>query len=141
MADWVTDRPNADRLEILAGQWDPANGNLWPKSFNELLRWWALFFERIIVPDSYFCCYGPLYQHLHDYDLLNQDAGNPLLSLLSAGVIVPAIVDANQDANIYDTWASPATGSLPGRPDRQPQAAPVEDYASSLNRLPAPVPA
>jgi len=94
MAEWLTPSPHSSRTHIFAGILDPAGGRVSPPNLNLTLRWWALLFDRIIVPDKYFCCYGPLFSHLSQRDLI-AEAANPtdeLLALLNDGVIVPAIL-------------------------------------------------
>jgi hypothetical protein len=112
MANWAEDRSAARSLDYYAGIADPANGSTFALDFTTTLRWWALFFDRIIIPDKCFCVYGPLYHYLTHIDLQAQsvETNDPLLLLLEAGVITPGITTDASTPDISGAW-SPANGS------------------------------
>src|SRR5207249_11700907 len=79
----------------------------------------ALFYKWIIVPDSFFHCYGPLFTHLaldarhHKSSLPTADEcrRSPVLAFLRAGVVVPAI---REGASIHENWHRGQAGVPPG---------------------------
>jgi len=73
-----------------------------PVTFVErLLKIWALFFERIIIPDGWLHCKGPLSEYLRaEYRASNASSaaggpatfdGSTLLRLLREGIVVPGL--------------------------------------------------
>jgi hypothetical protein len=113
MGEWIDYKQDSDRHCLLAGPWDPATGNSWRTDFEVNLRWWALFYKHIIVPDSYFCCYGPLYKRLSSskIDLYgSSDTDDLILRLLQAGVIIVGVIDGETRPGIYGRWPTQARG-------------------------------
>lgn len=107
------------RSSIYGGWFDPANVLASWASTTVSLKFASLFYRQIVVPDSFFHCYGPLFS-----ELVNEanraggktpDAGQndrfPIIGSLREGVIVPAL---RAGPSILETWRSGSDGVTPG---------------------------
>lgn len=111
---------NANKASLYAGFFDIANSkSTWPEIENAL-KFAVIFYNRILVPDGFFHCYGPLFSELQNYqkksvvvplriDTLSEHY--PLLSMLRAGIVVPAI---RMGDSIHANWDKEIYGVMPG---------------------------
>lgn len=82
--------------DILPAVLDLPNHRVSPLQMERHLKLWALFFDRIIIPDGWIHCYGPISEYLRRH-LKTAEQGrrqfhsNTFLRLLEAEVIVPAL--------------------------------------------------
>lgn len=87
--------------DMLPGLLDLPSASLPPIFVERLLKIWALFFERIIIPDGWLHCKGPLSEYLRAEYRASQTSsvaggpetfdGNTLLRLMREGIVVPGL--------------------------------------------------
>jgi hypothetical protein len=90
---------------VYATQYSLMHGPETCEETTDLFAFQALFFEQIIIPDSYIHCYGPMFtlitQGLDRPKDLRTRAQRLLLGLLESGVIVPAY---RERLSSYENW-------------------------------------
>lgn len=101
------------RLNLYAGSFDLVNGKSLPRRISDYLKFAALFYERIVIPDGFLHCYGPLTSYFEKYI---SDRGSiqqlDIVRLLKAGILVPAL---RRGESIYENWkAGENIGITPG---------------------------
>lgn len=131
-----------DRLCVYGGAVDLVNGSSLTNEGLRQLKFSALFFKHIVVPDGFFHCYGPLYTHfahIMDRTKAAQEA-DPLVRLLRAGVLVPAL---RRGESLYANWdRGEDVGVVPGeylilkREDGGPMLRLVDEYTSRFAHWP-----
>jgi hypothetical protein len=83
--------------QLFGGCLDVAHGFTLTDELEMQLRFLALFAERIVVPDAFFHCYGPIYFRAKKFSdrsvsTLDPEVKNDiLLGLINAGIVVPAL--------------------------------------------------
>ncbi|MBP0017362.1 MAG: hypothetical protein J7647_07370 [Cyanobacteria bacterium SBLK] len=107
------------RLNLYGGCFDLVTGTSLSSKISEELKFAALFYERIIVPDGFFHCYGALSNYFTSYiknrkgleKELGKEANN-IAKFLKAGILVPAL---RKGESLYENWKSGENiGIVPG---------------------------
>ena len=95
------------------GALDLVNGTNYRRLINDI-KFSAIFYEHLVVPDGFFHCYGPL----HSWAQELFQTGDPysihqseLTALLKNRIIVPAI---RSGESLADNWRSSRDGVIPG---------------------------
>ncbi len=98
--------------QTYAGAVDFANGLDTDATFESHLKFQALFFEKIIVPDSYFYTLAPIVESVRRLRSLGQrEDENVTLQLLRSGVIVATL---RHGESLLDNWIQGGKGIRPG---------------------------
>ena len=97
-------------MNLYGGLADLVNGSTDSKVIDRALKFAALFYEHIIVPDGFFHCYGPLATYARSLSPSALEA-SVLGRLLQHGFVVPAIREGD---SIYSNWNGSRMGVYPG---------------------------
>lgn len=106
--------PGSERLNLYAGCVDCFNGLRSGSSLESALKFGALFYRHIVVPDGFFHAYSPMSGHL--MHLSSSDEGrqrnDTVLQLLRAGILVPAL---RRGELLHENWREGSeVGIVPG---------------------------
>ena len=97
---------------IYAGALDPANGYAPGTSVENALKFHALFYEHIIVPDSFLHSLGPVTESIRRcHEQGEPYANHAVLRLLKEGVVVPALRRGN---SLVENFERHVGGITPG---------------------------
>ena len=92
------------------GDLDLVNGTLHPEEMDSRLKFQALFYEKIIVPDSFIHCRGPMSAEIIRFKGTGEGSQNRTLpELLRAGILVPTL---RQGTSLIDNWRKGVGGII-----------------------------
>ncbi|MBD2306339.1 hypothetical protein H6G17_12545 [Chroococcidiopsis sp. FACHB-1243] len=113
MKDKILTNKENSRLNLYGGCFDLVNGTFLSNKISSYLKFAALFYDKIIVPDGFFHCYGSLSCYFTEYIKDPNNTRNlDIVNLLEAGIIVPAL---RQGESLYDNWINGEDiGIIPG---------------------------
>lgn len=109
------DQPDSNRLNLYGGVLDLVNISGGSKQLERDLKFAALFYKHILVPDSFFHCYGPLYSHfakLFQAGNVQAIETDTIVKFLRAGIIVPVLRIEN---TLFDNWQNEVEGIEKGK--------------------------
>lgn len=96
----INNNNNESRLYLYGGCFDLVNGLSLPNSAIEDIKFSALFYKHIVVPDGFFHCYGPLYTHFSN--IKKQCNKQDVISeFLKGGIIVPSLRTGD---SLFNNW-------------------------------------
>jgi hypothetical protein len=112
----VLSREHNSSLDVVPGILDLPSGFLRDETIEEYAKLLALFYDRIIIPDGWLHCYGPLSEyirrHLRKGRTSSEFTGNTIFRLLENSILLPALrgTHADEDGpasgfNLYDVWS------------------------------------
>lgn len=110
--DLGPENPSGELLTY-GGLFDICNGTTFQTVDMVRLKTAALFYDRIIVEDGYFHCYGPIHTHFSNLIRSGRDpAEDELAQLIEAGIVVPAL---RTGESLHDNFAGSVRGIAPGK--------------------------
>jgi hypothetical protein len=102
------DRLVSERLHAYGGAVDICNGTADTRMLADELKFAALFYQHIIVPDGFFHCHGPIF----DGAMAKNNFSALIRELLANGIIVPTIRNGD---SIFANWNAGQHGVYPGK--------------------------
>lgn len=98
---------------IYGGMCDLVNGTVSTREMIVDLKFAALFYKEIIIPDTFFHAYGPIHSYLSGHVLARASTGRPDIfqEFLTHGVIAVAL---RKGDSLYQNWNQGTMGITPG---------------------------
>lgn len=102
---------NKKRVDYLyGGSFDIANVNISFEKNIRLIKSSCLFYDKIVIPDSFFHSQGPIFKHVKKVILAEKDRrkrNDDFLQLLFKGIIVCSL---RKEGTLYDNWLHGVAG-------------------------------
>ncbi len=95
---------------VYAGNLDAVNGFDEARTFERTLKFQALFYEHILIPDGFFHCHGPISHSIRNsVESGSNPKETPLLRFLEAGIAVPML---RSGSSLLDNFRNEEGGIL-----------------------------
>lgn len=127
--------------KVYGGVLDLINGTNLDNRTLDFIKFCALFYKHIIVPDVFFHCYGPLHSHISKIQKKEPKQPDPITVFLENGILVPSLREGTSLLTNWDggTGIEKGRGMILSDADGRRPLDFVDRRASHICKWPAPM--